>query len=116
MRIMIISILATICFSGIALADTTYVCTNSGMERKVEVVYLSAEKVPCEVRYTKNGNTDVLWSAQAEEGYCEAKAAELVEKLRGWGWECAESTVDQTEPAASEVPEGSDIPEGQQLE
>jgi hypothetical protein len=109
MRIFIFSILFAICFCQMALADTTYVCTQGDMERKIEVVYLGEGTVPCEVRYTKNGNTEVLWSAQAEEGYCDAKAAEFVEKQRGWGWECVES-----KEAVSEL--SSDIPEGQQFE
>lgn len=95
----LISILFIICFSQVALADTTYVCTQGSMERKIEVFYLETGKVPCEVRYTKGGETQVLWSAQAEEGYCEAKAAEFVEKQKGWGWECIESGVEVSEPA-----------------
>lgn len=94
----LIGILFIICFSQVALADTTYVCTQGSMERKIEVVYLEAGKVPCEVRYTKDGETQVLWSAQAEEGYCEAKAAEFVEKQRGWGWECIEIGENVVEP------------------
>jgi hypothetical protein len=93
-----IGILFTICFSQVALAETTYVCTHGGMERKIEVVYLETGKVPCEVRYTKYGDTRILWSAQAEEGYCEAKAAEFVEKQRGWGWECIEIGENVVEP------------------
>lgn len=102
----IIGILFTFCFSQIAFAETASVCTQGGMERRVEVVYLSADTVPCEVRYTKNGNTEVLWSAQAEEGYCEVKAIQFVEKLKGWGWECAESSAAMSEPSAPETPQG----------
>jgi hypothetical protein len=112
MRIIISSILATFCLSQIALANTTYVCTSGEMERRIEVVYLGTDTVPCEVRYTKNGSTEVLWSAQAEEGYCDAKAAEFVEKQRGWGWACAESTEGVSEPSSPDVPEGSDITDG----
>lgn len=104
MRILI-GILFTICFSQMAFAGTATICTQGGMERKIEVVYLGADTVPCEVRYTKFGDTQVLWNAQAEEGYCEAKAAEFVEKLRGWGWECVESAPVVSEPAAPLVPE-----------
>jgi len=109
------SILITIGFCQVALADTSYVCTNGGMERKIEVVYLGTEKVPCEVRYTKDGNTEVLWTAQAEEGYCEAKAADFVGKQRGWGWVCEKSTPAMSEPASTDMPEeqspeSSDIP------
>jgi hypothetical protein len=95
-----ISILITICFSQIALADTTYVCTQAGMERKIEVVYLGADTVPCEVRYTKDGETKVLWNAQVEEGYCEFKATGFVENQRSFGWACEES-MDTTIPPSS---------------
>lgn len=100
-----IAILLTICCSQIALADTAYVCTQAGMERKIEVVYPGAGKVPCEVRYTKDGTTEVLWNAQAEEGYCEARAAEFVEKQRRWGWDCVESAMEMSEHPAPLVPE-----------
>lgn len=102
----IIGILFAICFSHIAFAETAYICTQGGMERRIEVVYLGAGTVPCEVRYTKGGHTEVLWSAQVEEGYCEVKAIEFVEKLKGWGWECAESVADMSKPAAPEIPQG----------
>lgn len=101
----LLGILFTICFSQVALADTTTICTSGNMERKIEVVYLGADTVPCEVRYTKDGNTEVLWSAQAEEGYCEARAAEFVEKQRGWGWACVESGAEMSEPVAAEISE-----------
>lgn len=110
-----ITILFTICFSQVALADTTYVCNQGDMERRIEVVYLSTGTVPCEVRYTKNGNTEMLWSAQTEEGYCDARAVDFVEKQRGWGWECSEIEVDRGEPDMSE-PSAPVIPEDQRLE
>jgi hypothetical protein len=111
MRIFI-SILITICFSQIALADTTYVCTSGNMERKIEVVYLGAVTVPCEVRYTKEGNTEVLWSAETEEGYCDFKASGFVEKHRSWGWECEEGMNAMSEPPAPESPEAQRTEEG----
>jgi hypothetical protein len=33
-------------------------------------------------------------SAQNEEGYCEEKAKELVEKQLGWGWSCKEAAAE----------------------
>lgn len=108
MRIFI-GMLFTLCFSQVALANTTYVCTHGDMERRIEVVSLSTATVPCEVRYTKSGNTEVLWSAQAEEGYCDARAAEFVEKQQGWGWECSKSGTEMSEPAASDIPEGQSL-------
>jgi len=48
--------------------------------------------VPCEVHYYKDtevpGEGQVLWRASNDAGYCEAKAAEFFEKLRGMGWTC----------------------------
>ncbi|MEJ2094503.1 MAG: hypothetical protein P8X93_04900 [Gammaproteobacteria bacterium] len=106
-----ISTLLTLCFSQIALADTTYVCTHGDSQRTIEVVYLSSGTAPCEVRYTKNGFTEVLWSAEVEEGYCDEKAGDFVEKQRGWGWECGESMAAMDNSAAS-----SEVPEWQRLE
>lgn len=105
----LLGVLFVLGFAQMAFANTTYVCTSGDMERRIEVVYLGTDTVPCEVRYTKNGTTEVLWSAQAEEGYCEAKAAEFVEKQRGWGWECLESGADMSEPSVSDMPEAQDL-------
>ncbi len=115
MRILI-GILFTLYFSQMALAETATVCTNGNMERKIEVVYLGADTVPCEVHYTKDGHTEVLWSAQAEEGYCEAKAAEFVEKQQAWGWECVVSGADMSDPSVMSEPSASDLSEEQKPE
>lgn len=111
-----IGILLTLCFSQVALANTSYVCTQGGMERKIEVIYPDTGTVPCEVHYTKHGNTQVLWSAQVEEGYCEAKAIEFVEKLRGWGWECVEGGATVNEPTGMDEPTTPGSSEGLQVE
>ena len=52
------------------------------------MVYPQGSELPCEVQYTKDGATSVLWQASNEAGYCEQKAADFVEKQRGWGFEC----------------------------
>ena len=75
--------------AGHALADETYVCTYGQEERVITVVYQDQEmKIPCEVRYQKGDSTATLWTAENEVGYCEAKAQELVQKQRDWGWLC----------------------------
>jgi hypothetical protein len=75
-----------------AAADETYTCTYGLNERIISVVYQDQEaKVPCEVRYQKDGVTETLWSAQDEVGYCEEKAKAFVEKQRGWGWNCEDT-------------------------
>jgi hypothetical protein len=86
-------------------ADQTYICLFDNSERLIKVSYTYADsKVPCEVVYEKNTGSQVLWNAQSEEGYCEARAAEFVEKQRGWGWDCAlmEPTEVTTTPAQTQ--------------
>lgn len=66
-------------------------CTQGGAERSIEVVYGTAgATVPCEVVYRKpaSGVTDVLWRADHQAGYCEARAEDLAATLRAAGWDC----------------------------
>ncbi|WP_213998092.1 hypothetical protein [Arsukibacterium sp.] len=63
-------------------------CQLGDAVRVIEVVYPEGGELPCEVHYTKDGTTSVLWQANNEAGYCEQQAAEFVEKQRGWGFEC----------------------------
>ena len=63
-------------------------CDNGGEERIVDLVYPAGETVPCEVRYTKAGTTQVLWSAENEVGYCEEKTDMFIQKLQSFGWKC----------------------------
>jgi len=103
-----------------------YQCSYDEVTRRIEVLHEPGVTVPCEVHYFKDtempGEVQVLWRAATEEGYCEAKAAELVQKLEGMGWTCwAPSSaagepieIDDTEALAPaeeiEIPE-SDTPE-----
>lgn len=63
-------------------------CQLGDAVRIIKVVYPQGSELPCEVQYTKDGATSVLWQASNEAGYCEQKAADFVEKQRGWGFEC----------------------------
>jgi len=75
---------------GNAIADETYTCTHGNQERIITIAYHDQEaKIPCEVKYQKDGMTETLWSAQNEVGYCESKVEAFLEKQRGWGWDCA---------------------------
>src|SRR5690554_2902229 len=67
-----------------------YLCQQAGEEREIEVAYLLPDQtVPCEVRYRKNnGKPEVLWRANNQEGFCEIKAQELMEKQTQWGFGC----------------------------
>lgn len=63
-------------------------CQLGDAVRVIEVVYPQGGELPCEVRYSKDGATSVLWQADNEAGYCEQQAAAFIEKQRGWGFEC----------------------------
>ncbi len=80
---------AAFMFSLNVQAADAYTCTHNGQERKIEVIYkVEGQKVPCEVVYEKASGAQVLWSAQAQEGYCEEKASAFAQKQEGWGWTC----------------------------
>lgn len=77
----------------------SYECTNGELTRRVQVIYETGVSIPCEVHYFKDtelpGDSQVLWRALNEEGYCEAKASEFAARLESWGWNCsAGSPVD----------------------
>lgn len=80
-----------------AAVATDYQCAYGDKQRRIEIVYEPGRAVPCEVHYYKDteapGEREVLWRAQNEAGYCEARTEELVARLRGHGWEC-EAAVD----------------------
>ena len=100
-----------------AAAQESYVCTQGDLTRRVEIVYETGVTVPCEVHYHKDteapGEQQVLWRALNEEGYCEARAAEFVAKLGGWGWQCdaaaAPAAEPMAEPMADEPDDTSDL-------
>ena len=108
----------------LAQESSGYECSADELTRRVEVFYETGVTVPCEVHYYRDtempGERQVLWRAQNEEGYCEARAAEFVEKLRGMGWTCwtqgsrdSEMEADDTDalaPAEEEI----EIPESDQ--
>jgi len=86
-----------------AHAGMKTVCTHDSQTRVIEVVYSGPEVVPCEVRYTKEEGTQVLWSAQNATGYCEEKAEAFVEKQRGWGWNCETTMADAADTATEDM-------------
>ncbi len=68
-------------------------CTKGALTRTIAVVYADpGQPVPCEVLYEKptEQQTMTLWRAANEAGYCEARAAEFVEKLISLDWQCTD--------------------------
>jgi hypothetical protein len=73
------------------------VCQHQGLIRRVEIHYPDSKaNLPCEVHYKKEteqpGSDKVLWTSSNLENFCQEKAKEFVEKLKGWGWDCKSST------------------------
>lgn len=70
-----------------------YACLRDGMIRAVYVEYSKiAGEPPCAVVYEKSSPEEaareIPWRAEADMGFCELHARELVDKLRSWGWKC----------------------------
>lgn len=70
-----------------------FACLQGGMVRAIRVEYSgSVGEPPCSVVYEKSApeqpSTEILWRTQHEKGFCEARARELVEKLRSSNWKC----------------------------
>ncbi len=80
--------------SSYSLTDRNqYACLRDGMIRAVYIEYSEiAGEPPCAVVYEKSSpeeaSREIPWRAQADMGFCELHARELVEKLRNWGWKC----------------------------
>ena len=92
----------------------SYQCSFGELQRRVEILYETGVTVPCEVHYYKDteapGETQVLWRALNETGYCERKTEEFIAKLREMGWTCEQGSsagqaaeqeqTDDSEPGA----------------
>ncbi|TKB51320.1 hypothetical protein FCL40_01825 [Ferrimonas sediminicola] len=68
-----------------------YICKNGAQERRIQVIYPQGAPLPCEVHYTKGGNSKVLWRAQNEAGYCEAQARAFAAKQETMFFPCEKS-------------------------
>ena len=79
MKCTLVTVLALTPLWAMAANDKRTVCTHDTQERVIELVYPTGDQLPCEVRYTKNGVTNVIWNAQSETQYCESKAAGFIE-------------------------------------
>lgn len=103
----------SVCFN--AYADS-WSCSNSDLVREVVIQYPEGGSVPCNVVYkkqTEGFEDQVLWSAEAEEGYCEEKARDFVAKLESWGWVCLETVSTEVEEVVEvvETNEGGEVEE-----
>jgi hypothetical protein len=103
---------------GVAAAQETgkYQCTYGDIQRRVEIAHEPGVEVPCSVHYYKDtenpGEQQVLWSANSDASYCDAKATEFVGKLEGMGWDCG---VDNDAAVEEEVIEENEVEESDEL-
>ncbi len=85
-----------------AAENYSFSCVLESKERKIEVVYLQeGRRTPCEVRYIKDGVSQLLWNARREEGFCELKADAFIEKQEDWGWSCRRSAEQADTPESA---------------
>jgi hypothetical protein len=91
---------------SIAQAPHDYQCMLNDLQRRIVIFYETGVTVPCEVHYFKDteapGETQVLWRALNEAGYCEKMADNFVGKLKDQGWSCEQRGGGEPEAAATE--------------
>lgn len=102
--------LATVSAPALAQDAGNWQCNYDDLVRRLAIVYEPGRAVPCEVHYYKDvempGEREVLWRAQNEAGYCEARVEELVARLESQGWSCAAG-----DPASAADPDTDDAEE-----
>jgi len=88
---------ATLSFTAVAQDQNNYLCTQGDLQRRVEIMYETGVTVPCEVHYFKDteapGESQVLWRALSQEGYCEEKTRDFITQLGAWGWSCNQNAA-----------------------
>lgn len=91
------------CFCALIVAGTvqaatkTYSCTQGKSTRKVEHTTGEGGEFACKVVYTKEteapNDSKTLWSARADEKFCDEKVVGFLEKLKSGGWNCEEKAA-----------------------
>ena len=101
MRKLMMVVGGVVALGGELAVANSVTCTMASLERTVELRYENpGDAVPCEIRYakpTEGSGEQVLWRAENQAGYCEARIDEFLDKLRGFGWSCGEPATDATE-------------------
>ena len=107
---LLIAAIAALPATVIAETGAQYQCTVGELVRRVEIMYETGMTLPCEVHYFKDteapGESQVLWRAMNEQGYCENQASAFIEKLQSAGWTCTgeSAPAPAAEPAAAPAP------------
>jgi len=107
----LVAVLIALAVPSLALAQDAgkYRCTQGDMVRRVEILTEPGVVVPCEVHYYRDteapGQQQVLWTAQNQAGYCEAKVDGFLAMLEGYGWDCGRGDSDEAEAMPAPTPE-----------
>ena len=89
-RLGLTAVLAALVLPTAVLAES-WICEHGNLIREITVERTTSEPAPCSVTYNKEAEgqgSNVLWTAQFDGAYCDARANDLAEKLRGFGWSC----------------------------
>jgi hypothetical protein len=106
-------------FPARAATDEAYLCRNGERERRVELQHADAQnRLPCQVVYWRDakqsGDSEALWEAAHDYGFCIEQTRGLVQTLEDGGWKCQKAgpapTQARTIPALapSRLPAASD--------
>lgn len=94
--------------------ETSYQCSHGDLQRRVEILYETGGNLPCEVHYHKDteapGESQVLWRAMNEAGYCEERTEAFITKLRSLGWNCGTGVAAPAPPTPPVEPKEPSAP------
>lgn len=89
-RAVMIACLTLLTATQVAHAGS-WICENGNLVREINVERNGSAPAPCTVVYNKDSEgqgSQVLWNAQNDGTYCDAKADGLADRLQGNGWTC----------------------------
>jgi len=89
-RAVMTALLTLLAATQVAQAGS-WICENGNLVREINVERQSNAPAPCTVVYNKDSEgqgSKVLWNAQNDGAYCDARADGLADKLQGHGWTC----------------------------
>ncbi len=91
-RLIILAACLTSPLFAVETTSTMVECSKSSVVRKIEVTRTNnGTSESCEVIYHKpseGAQSNTIWSADLQKGYCDEKAAGFVQKQESWGFAC----------------------------
>lgn len=92
---------AILCLSAKTADAGNYLCHRDKATYWIKVDYETPDAdLPCSVyRWVLSGEPELLWRATREQGFCEAKAEEVKQRLVAYGWLCLELDVEADDAA-----------------